>query len=117
MWCISYSEWSASRRCFITIIYKLFCGKVQESHEGLELNGGHQHLVYADVNVLIYENTHSMEVIEAVWDTSKEAGLEVKADKNKDMFVSHHHAGQSHNLILGIKSHFSFLNKVTPGKK
>jgi hypothetical protein len=41
----------------------------------------------------------------------------VKADKNKDMFVSHHHAGQSHNLILGIKSHFSFLNKVTPGKK
>jgi hypothetical protein len=44
--------WSETRRCFIANVFqfvlKYAIKKVQESREGLELNGTHYLLVYAD---------------------------------------------------------------------
>jgi hypothetical protein len=64
--------------------------KVQEK-EGLELNGTHQLLVYADVVNLsdkyiniIKKNT------EAALDSSKEICLEVNTEKTRYMFLSCH---------------------------
>jgi hypothetical protein len=60
--------------------------KVQENQEGVELNGTHHFLFYADnVNIVdeiintIKKNT------EALLDDSKEIGLHIKAEKTKYM--------------------------------
>jgi hypothetical protein len=68
VWCISYSEWYETRRCFITIAFQLcFILRHQEGprKQAMELNGVHQLLDYADVNLLaeninIKKNTHSI---------------------------------------------------------
>jgi hypothetical protein len=71
----------------------------------LELNGTHQLLVYADVNVLggrihaIKKNTEALVV------TNKEIGLEVNAEKTKYMVISgDQNAGQNGNIKLDNKS-------------
>jgi len=63
--------------------------RVQAQHDGLNLNGKHQRLVYAGgVNILggsvhtIKKNTEALVV------ASKESGLEVNADKTEYMVVS-----------------------------
>ena len=74
--------------------------RVQVNHDGLQLNGTHQLLVYADdVNILrgsihtIKENAESFIV------ASKEIGLEVNAYKMKYMVMSSDkNAGHSHNM-------------------
>jgi hypothetical protein len=78
---------------------------VQANQEGLKLNGKHQLLVYADVNMLggsihaIKRNT------EALVDTSKEIGLEVNAEKTKYMVMSgDRNGGQNYNIKLDNKS-------------
>jgi hypothetical protein len=74
--------------------------KVQENQVGLELNGTHQLLVYADdVNLLggtIKKNTQTL------IDASKEVGLEVNTEKTKYMLLSRHkNAGQNHDIKIG----------------
>jgi hypothetical protein len=73
--------------------------KVQVEQDGLELNGTHQLLGYADdVNILggcvqtVKENSEALVV------ASKENGLEVNADK---MVMSRdQNAGQSHSITI-----------------
>jgi hypothetical protein len=58
--------------------------KVQESQEGLKLNGTHQLLAYADDVNLLGDNIDTIKKIkETLIDASKEVGLEINVGKTK----------------------------------
>jgi hypothetical protein len=67
--------------------------KVQETKEGLGLDGTHQLLVCAT------------DVKTALLNASKEVGLEINGEKTKYMFISHHQTtGQNHYIRVANKS-------------
>jgi hypothetical protein len=60
---LMHSQWSETRRCFITISFQLcfrICHQVGPRKQGLELNGTQKLVVYADyINILGEKNRNS----------------------------------------------------------
>jgi hypothetical protein len=75
--------------------------KVQENQVALKLNGTHQLLAYADVN-LLGDNIDNIKTNrETLIDGSKEDGLEVNVEKTKCMLLfRHQNVGRSQGMKI-----------------
>ena len=80
--------------------------RVQVNQDGLELNGTHQLLAYADDVIILGGRVHAVrENAEALVVVTKEIGLEVNADKTKYMIMSRdQNAGRSHSMKIDNSS-------------
>jgi len=78
---------------------------VQVNQDGLKLNGTHQLLAYADVNILGGSVDTVKKNVEALVAATKEIGLEVNAHKTKYMTVSRdQNAGRIHSMKIDNSS-------------
>jgi hypothetical protein len=79
--------------------------KVDENEVGLELNGAHQLLVYADVNLLGDSVSTIKENRETLLGAGRNIGLEINAEKTKYMIMSRHpNSGQNQNIRIANES-------------
>jgi F0F1-type ATP synthase alpha subunit len=74
--------------------------KVQENQVGLEFNGTHHLLVYADDIILLGGSKNAIkENTETLSEASRDIGLEINAEKTKYMIMSRHqNSGQNQNI-------------------
>jgi hypothetical protein len=80
--------------------------EVQENKIGLELNGTHQPLLYADDVNLLGDSVNTIkENSEKHLESSKDIGLEINAEKTKYMIMScHQNSGQNQNIRIDNES-------------
>jgi hypothetical protein len=76
--------------------------KAQENQVGLEVNGTHQLLVYANDVTLLGNNINTIkENAESILEVSRDIGLEINAEKTKYMIMScHPNSGQDQNIRI-----------------
>jgi hypothetical protein len=77
--------------------------KVHDNQVGLKLNGTHQLLSYADVNLHNVDTTKNN--TETLIDASKEVGLEINVEKTKYMLLSRcQNVGQNRDIKIANRS-------------
>jgi hypothetical protein len=95
--------------------------KVQKIQVGLKLNGTHQLLAYADVN-LLRDNIYTIRNTETLIDASKEVGLEINVEKTVYMLLFHYqNVGQNRdtkivNRLFENVSQIKYLVMTVPNQ-